>query len=248
MIVAAFPRPIADRELVEQLVAAIERLAQLEQVAFATQFDPELLAHRARAAVAADQIVGAQRFSLSARSLHLHRDASLVLIERQELVSVAQRDTWQRLDLLFEQRFERVLRNQLIGLERLRAVIMRLDRRPRLVDRGVMLAQQRGFIHRQDNKDIHRDVRAQARGADLVRNSKAAEDLHGAGVAALHLGQELRRFLLLDQNAANAAPAEIVRQSEADRTGADDENLRGQQDCVSPISPARPRESGNLIA
>jgi hypothetical protein len=39
-----------------EIVAAIERLAQLEQVALARQADAELLADRASAAVAADEI------------------------------------------------------------------------------------------------------------------------------------------------------------------------------------------------
>ena len=42
VIVAA----LADRDAVEQLVAAVERLAKLQDVAFALQGDAELLAHR----------------------------------------------------------------------------------------------------------------------------------------------------------------------------------------------------------
>ena len=72
-----------------------------------------------------------------------------------------------------------------------------------------------------------------SRGTNFFREAQPPKDLHGAGVAALHLGQELRRFLLFDQNTANAAPAEIERQGQADRTGADDENLGGRQGCVS---------------
>ena len=50
--------PVADRDALVQLVAAIERLAELQQVAVALQLDVELLAHPAAAAVAADQVVG----------------------------------------------------------------------------------------------------------------------------------------------------------------------------------------------
>ena len=55
VIVAA----LADRDALEQLVAAVERLAKLQDVAFALQRDAELLAHGAGAAVAAGQILRA---------------------------------------------------------------------------------------------------------------------------------------------------------------------------------------------
>ena len=48
---------LADRDALVEVVAAVERLAQLQQVAFAAELDAELLAHGAAAAVAADQIV-----------------------------------------------------------------------------------------------------------------------------------------------------------------------------------------------
>ena len=46
---------LADRDALEQVVAAIERLPQLQQIGFALQLDAELAAHIARAAVAADE-------------------------------------------------------------------------------------------------------------------------------------------------------------------------------------------------
>ena len=52
--------PLADRNALEQIVAAIQRLAQLQQIGFALQLDAELPAHRAGAAVAADEIERAQ--------------------------------------------------------------------------------------------------------------------------------------------------------------------------------------------
>ena len=60
---------------------------------------------------------------------------------------------------------------------------------------------------------------------NLLGEAHAAEDFHGARVAALHLRQALRRVLALDQRAAHAAPAEIEREGEPDRSGADDQNL-----------------------
>ena len=60
VIVAALAGTIADRQPLEQLFAVVERLAQAQQIAFAAQLDAELLAHRAGAAIAADEIGGAQ--------------------------------------------------------------------------------------------------------------------------------------------------------------------------------------------
>src|SRR5712692_4119437 len=65
----------------------------------------------------------------------------------------------------------------------------------------------------------------QAGGTDAVCEPHAAEDFHGAGIAPLHLGKELRCFLLLDERAAHAAQPEIDREGQPDRTRADDENL-----------------------
>ncbi len=86
--------------------------------------------------------------------------------------------------------------------------------------------EQRRFQDRGDDEHVHRAFRRQAGGADAVGKSHAAEDFHGPRVAALHLGQELRRLLLLDERAAHAAHAEIDGEGEPDRPGADDQNVR----------------------
>src|SRR3989441_8964497 len=86
--------------------------------------------------------------------------------------------------------------------------------------------QERGLGQRQDDEHVHRDVVAQAGGADLVDDSHAPEDFHGARIAPFHLRQELRRFLLLDQRAAHPAHAEIDGERKTDRAAADDERLR----------------------
>ena len=64
----------------------------------------------------------------------------------------------------------------------------------------------------------------QSGGADFFRQPHAPVDFHGARVAPFHLRQELRRFLLLDQRAGNAAQAEIDGQGQSGRAGADDED------------------------
>ena len=87
------------------------------------------------------------------------------------------------------------------------------------------MAQERRLVHRQDQVHVHRHVGAQAGRAHLRGEAHAAEDLHGARVAALHLGQELRRVLALDERAAHARLAERDGERQSDRSGSDDEDL-----------------------
>ena len=85
--------------------------------------------------------------------------------------------------------------------------------------------QQRRLVQRAHDVHVHRHVRRQAGGAHFRREAHAAEDLHGARVAALHLRQELRLGLALDERAAHAALAEVDGEREPDRPGADDQNF-----------------------
>ena len=82
-----------------------------------------------------------------------------------------------------------------------------------------------GWFERAHDVDVHRHVRRQARGAHFRREAHAAEDLHGARVAALHLRQELRLGLALDQRAAHAAPAELDGEHQPHRSRADDQDF-----------------------
>src|SRR5438034_1195665 len=79
--------------------------------------------------------------------------------------------------------------------------------------------------------------------ADLVGDSHAPEDFHGARIAPFHLRQKLRCFLLLDQRAAHAASAEIDGEGKADRAAADDEYL-----CVHRSYSALPAECEAALA
>src|SRR5258707_4145623 len=85
--------------------------------------------------------------------------------------------------------------------------------------------EQRRFENRSDDEDVHRAMGRQSGGTDAVCEPHAAEDFHGAGIAALHLGKELRRFLLLDERPAHARKPQIARKDQPDRARADDENL-----------------------
>src|SRR5713101_9728860 len=87
------------------------------------------------------------------------------------------------------------------------------------------MVKERRFDDRSDDEDVHWAMGRQAGGTDAICEPHASEDFHGAGIASLHLGKELRRFLLLDERTAHAAQPQIDRKDQPDRARADDENL-----------------------
>jgi hypothetical protein len=94
---------------------------------------------------------------------------------------------------------------------------------------------QRRLDQRQHDEDVHGAMRGESGGANLVGDAHAPVDLHGASVATLHLGEKLRRLLLLNDGAAHAAPPEIDRQGQAGRTRSDNENLCVHTLIFSPL-------------
>ena len=109
--------PLADRNAVEQVVAFVKRLTELLQVGVALQLDTELAANEAGAAIAADQIVRAD-FVDGTAALDARAHAAGVLLGAHELAAVTHVDRRHAVSHRLEQRLQRVLRNQLIGLER----------------------------------------------------------------------------------------------------------------------------------
>src|SRR5436190_8169681 len=225
MVMAPFAGTVGDRDALVEIFAAVQRLAQLQEVALAAQTDAELVTYPARAAVAADEIGGAQARDRTGAVADPRRHAGRVLLKRQELAAVAHRHARQGLRHGLEQGLQGVLGNELIRLERHRAVGAGVDLALGFGHRRIRQAQQRRLVHRQDHVDIHRRVAVQPGRADLAGETHAPEDFHRAGVAALHLGEELRRFLALDQRAAHAFLAEVDGERQSDRPGADDQDL-----------------------
>ena len=88
--------------------------------------------------------------------------------------------------------------------------------------------QQRRLDQRRDDEYVHGHVARKSGVADFLRDAEPAVDLHGARVAPLHLGQELRCLLLLQKNAPHAAAAEVDRERQADGASADNNDLRIQ--------------------
>jgi hypothetical protein len=88
------------------------------------------------------------------------------------------------------------------------------------------MAHERRLDEREHDEHVHGNVGREAGGAHFLGEPHAPVDLHGARVAALHLGKELRRLLLLDERDADAFLSERHRQREPGRARPDHENLR----------------------
>jgi hypothetical protein len=216
---------LADGHALVEIFAIIKRLSQLLDVGLAVELDAELAAHQTVAAVAADHVRGAQRGGGAVAPLDLRRDRILILLERHELATVADADARQRLSDRFQERLERVLRDELVGLEREAAVLGFGDLHLRLRHRRMGMVHQRRLDQRQHDEDVHRTMGGKAGGANLVDDAHAPVDLHGTGVAALHLRKKLRGFLLLDDDRAYAAQSEVDGERQAGGARSDDENL-----------------------
>jgi hypothetical protein len=146
--------------------------------------------------------------------------------ERLELMAELHRDGRDRLGHRLEQRLERILRDDLIGLERHRAVGGGVAPGLGLRHRGVRHLEQRRPHQVEQQIGVHRPVRRVSGGTDGLGNAEAAEDFHRPRIAALHLRIAERRVVLLHQRAADAAFAEIDGERQPDRTSPNDENLR----------------------
>src|SRR5256885_4029389 len=182
VIVAPPAGPLADGEALEQVVAAIQRLAQLQYVVLPAQLDAELLAYGAPAAVAAHHIRRADRAARAVRVLDAHGDDGIVLGKRLEPATVAYLYRGQPLGDRLQQRLQRVLRNELVRFQRHAPVAACADLGARALHRRVGQMQERWLGQRQDDEHVHRDVRAQAGRADLVGDSYAPGDIHGARI------------------------------------------------------------------
>ena len=100
--------------------------------------------------------------------------------------------------------------------------------------------QERRLDQGKDDEHVHRRLARQSGGAYLFGDAEAAVNFHGAGVAPLHLGQELRGVFLLDEDAAHAQLAECDGERQPHGSGADDENLRIQ--ALRPRNPGEKRK------
>ena len=193
----------------------------LPDTALAFEPDAELLAHRARATVAADEISGAHRLVAGEISRHAIR----ILCEGQQFMAEAHGNVRHLLGDRLQQWLERVLRDDLIGLERQGAIVARARLGLAGGDRRIGQMQDRRIDKAGDDEDVHRHVAEAAGRADFLGQPHAAEELHGARVAALHLGPLPAGVIALDEDALHAALREVDREGQADRTRPDDQHI-----------------------
>src|SRR2546430_4593624 len=89
MVMVPFPGTVADRDALVEIVAAVQRLAQLQEAALAAQTDAELVPYSARAAVAAHEVGGAQARDRTGAGPDPRRQPPRVLLPRQEFATGA---------------------------------------------------------------------------------------------------------------------------------------------------------------
>jgi hypothetical protein len=217
---------LADGDPLEQVLAPEQGLAQLPDVPLSVEGDVQQLPHGAVPAVAAHQVL---RPDFQERPIRGPPDPGRhpvgVLLEGHQLVAVPHADRGQGFRLRLEERLQGVLGDELVGLQGEGSVVAGTDLGFRLRHGGVGQPQDRGVYQGGDDEHVHGVVPGESCATDLFRQAHAAVDLHGAGVATLHLGQELRRVLPLDQHAAHAPLAQIYCQGEAHRARPHHEDL-----------------------
>ena len=151
--------------------------------------------------------------------------------KRRERAAIAQRHRRMRARRARQDRVEHELRAM---RERLRAAVERLrlgDRRHR--DAADLVAGQAG-----DEHVVERKVAREAPVLHLLGDAPAAAELDRADAGREHLCVDDLAVALLDQRARHAAPAEIEREREADRSAADDEDGGHEQLGRCDTSPA----------
>src|SRR5262249_39432209 len=151
-------------------IATIKGLPQLQQIGVAAELDAQLSPHHAAATIAANKTM---RSKLRYRVAHfyLRTHACGILLDSDELAAIAHVDRRQSLSNRLEQRFERVLGNQLVWLARQRAVGTGSNLGLRLRHRRIWQMKQRRLDQRRDDKDIHRHIARKAGVADFLHDA-----------------------------------------------------------------------------
>ena len=217
--------PLAGDDLPVELVGAEDHLHQLADAPLAFQLDAGLLAHRAGAAVAADEIAAAQLLARAGSGAGLHRHALVVLDEILQPAAVAHGDVGRRLRHLLQERLQLVLRHQLIRLQQAGAVRTLGDLLAALRHRGIFQHRDRRIAEPGGQEHVHRVVGRITQRPHPIGDADAAIELHGARVRAVHLRIGQRGRAALDQQAAHAAPAKVDGQRQADRPGAGNDHV-----------------------
>jgi len=192
--------------LPQQIRRAKKHIERIAQRALAGERDAEAAADEACGAVAADQIVGAQRLTLVMRQVrNLGGDAVARLREGLQPVPVLDREAGKRAGQFQQQRIEPDLR---AGLQPVRARRLRRLVVARWAHHAAeLVTEQAGDEHR-----VERMIAGKRTIHHRVGDAPATAELHRPGIHLVHLRRDDRAVALLDEGAGNAAPAELGRE------------------------------------
>src|ERR1700747_1065939 len=191
-VVPTSARPFTQWQTIVELVTTIKSLTKSSQVGFTSEPYAKLFPHKTGSAVAADQIGGCYFRGPSVQRSNGRYDTRSFLFKLHELGAIPNIHPRNSLSGTLENRLQRVLRYELVGLERRRAVIDLAYLLPRHIDRWVFQMQQRRPSHCQDDIHIHDRAGGKSRRAKFIGQTYATEHLHRARIAAPHLRQTLR--------------------------------------------------------
>jgi hypothetical protein len=214
-----------EEERARRLAALLQEIGRTEEQVYRVakhartgEPDAERIADRAGGAIAADQIARHDAFACAALEIdEVGNDAVAGVLERFEPGAMAKPHAGRGLRQRAQHRVEPHLRT---GLQPHRAVAFR--RLPRA--RGSRHAADLVAVKARHEHHVKRIVGGERAVQHLVGDAPAPAELHRADVDLVHLGRGDRAVGLLDQLAADAAPAEVGRECEAHRPAADDKN------------------------
>ena len=149
---------LSGHDALVQVIRSEDHLNEVAKAALAFEFDTELLADSAGSAVAAGEIAAAQGSLASIHGAGDNRYAVVVLGEVNEFAAVAHGDVRRPLGHFLEQRLELVLRDELIGFEKPRAVRRLGDLLAAFRHGGIFQHRDRRIAEAGGQENVHRIV------------------------------------------------------------------------------------------
>src|ERR1700722_8774687 len=187
-VVTAPTGTCAERQPVVELIASIKRLAQFREITFTAELDTKLLSDLARTSVTPHEVRRPDVFRRAVGFPYQGGHSGNVLSKVHKLRTISDGNAGDPLCPRLEERFQSVLRDELVGLKWPGTVTRCLSLVSSLLHRGILQMQQRRPGHGEYNVYVHRAVPRQACGPYRVRQADATIHFHGASVATLHLG------------------------------------------------------------
>src|SRR5262245_17142898 len=184
----------------------------------ANQADAERTTHQAVGAVAADQVVGLNTLTAATREIDdVGADAVLQDFKGFQSCQIVEIDVRERAGEALQYRVEPHLRANLEPHRAVRLSLLAPARWPRHTRE--LVARQR-----RHECDIKRVIARKRAGKYILRYAPTPAELHRPDVHFVHFRRDNRAVALLDQRTRYAAPAELPREGEPDRSTTDDQN------------------------